>query len=562
MPPASPVSPRPMPLPGSIVSEVRNSPHFAAILMALLAASLVLISFVYGLKNDLAGIMPPQTVETRTQQIAAAISDLAYGLNLGYAAHGRVHAALQKGGLTVYPQFLRPLGLSHPGNMTDPKLIDRVLQNATRLTGITGNVKFGDRTLVLVQAEDLGMVDYYKLSFRLFGFTIEGFYYTYWLLLAVSAALFIICFWRSPAFLLTLNVLLMAHFLAITYVVLGFPDAPPLLIGNVHDGRFLSVLGIIPALHLMFLFLGDRSSNPRIILATVLQTDLLVFVAMLRGTGLWFVLALFGVIAFNMVLRAVRGWSRHSMRVYFQQTLPWPVLLFVVSFAAASLYQQMARNPAYDVLDEGHPGHLFWHSIFYGFTYDGDWQGRFADAYDNKAGDDLPIHAAELYVASMGLPPGYLVGHDFLRYKTYERTIKVASLDFIRNNLGYVVSGSFHKLALVVTFYSNIVQQSARGAGLWLLAGLLALSGAAVLIRRNLVEDRRHFIRSIAGVGIMVLFSILPAVVAYPAAHAFGDQIYIFSTLLGLSAFALIFLCFPLVRTTSPLEREHLRASG
>ena len=113
----------------------------------------------------------------------------------------------------------------------------------------------------------------------------------------------------------------------------------------------------------------------------------------------------------------------------------------------------------------------------------------------------------------------------------------------------------------MVTFYSNIVQQSARGAGLWLLAGLLALSGAAVLIRRNLVEDRRHFIRSIAGVGIMVLFSILPAVVAYPAAHAFGDQIYIFSTLLGLSAFALIFLCFPLVRTTSPLEREHLRAS-
>src|SRR5205814_429047 len=156
------------------------------------------------------------------------------------------------------------LGLSHPGNMTDPKLIDRVLQNATRLTGITGNVKFGDRTLVLVQAEDLGMVDYYKLSFRLFGFTIEGFYYTYWLLLAVSAALFIICFWRSPAFLLTLNVLLMAHFLAITYVVLGFPDAPPLLIGNVHDGRFLSVLGIIPALHLMLLFLGERSSNPRI----------------------------------------------------------------------------------------------------------------------------------------------------------------------------------------------------------------------------------------------------------------------------------------------------------
>ena len=210
----------------------------------------------------------------------------------------------------------------------------------------------------------------------------------------------------------------------------------------------------------------------------------------------------------------------------------------------------MARNPAYDVLDEGHPGHLFWHSIFYGFTYDGDWQGRFADAYDNKAGDDLPIHAAELYVASMGLPPGYLVGHDFLRYKTYERTIKVASLDFIRNNLGYVVSGSFHKLALVVTFYSNIVQQSACGAGLWLLAGLLALSGAAVLIRRNLMEDRRHFIQSIAGVGIMVLFAILPAVVAYPAAHAFGDQINIFSTLLGLSAFALIFLCFPLVRTT------------
>ncbi len=38
-------------------------------------------------------------IETRTQQIAVAISDLDYGLHLGCTANGKVREALKSGGV-------------------------------------------------------------------------------------------------------------------------------------------------------------------------------------------------------------------------------------------------------------------------------------------------------------------------------------------------------------------------------------------------------------------------------------------------------------------------------
>ena len=45
---------------------------------------------------------------------------------------------------------------------------------------------------------DLRLVDFTKLSFRPFGFRIESFFYLYFVLIGVSAAIFIAAHYRSP----------------------------------------------------------------------------------------------------------------------------------------------------------------------------------------------------------------------------------------------------------------------------------------------------------------------------------------------------------------------------
>src|SRR4029077_15817640 len=70
-----------------------------------------------------------------------------------------------------------------------------------------------DQTLITMIYSDIGYVDFTKLAFKVFGYKIEALYYIFFLLLAVSAAAYLIVFWSEPAAKVVLLCALFAFFI-------------------------------------------------------------------------------------------------------------------------------------------------------------------------------------------------------------------------------------------------------------------------------------------------------------------------------------------------------------
>jgi hypothetical protein len=177
-------------------SQVYQRPHFKSLVMLVLALAMFGLSFVYGLNRGM-DRMFAGPLDTRAQQIASAISDVAYNLDLRYAVHGKVLTALTNGGMSDLTANIQPLGLKYPDYISDPILWNSLLNQVTRLEGITASPSVSDGTLTFIHVEDLGLVDFFKLSFRLFGYNAQGFFKTYFLLLSLGLSCLFCAFWSK-----------------------------------------------------------------------------------------------------------------------------------------------------------------------------------------------------------------------------------------------------------------------------------------------------------------------------------------------------------------------------
>src|SRR5262245_2209624 len=136
----------------------------------------------------------------------------------------------------------------------------------------------------LLYANELGSVDYVHLAFRLFGPTVDSLYKLYYLLLAFSCALFVVQFRRSPGRLFLLCAYLAAHYFMITVYI---PNSLWQL-ATVHNSRFFSALGLLPALHLICIALAPKEPLTRMTLATATgQAALLGFLTLCRLEVIW-----------------------------------------------------------------------------------------------------------------------------------------------------------------------------------------------------------------------------------------------------------------------------------
>jgi hypothetical protein len=160
-------------------------------------------------------------------------------------------------------------------------------------------VGFADRSLISMETAELGLVDYYKLSFRLFGFRIESAFYLYFMLLAFSAAAFILTYWRSPA-ALAIPIL----FLSAGIFVIGSEAFDTTNLRTVANPRFLSTLGLIPGFHILLLMLSGRRAGLLQILLACAQATIFEFALSIRASLLWFAF-LVAAIAFLQVAVAL-----------------------------------------------------------------------------------------------------------------------------------------------------------------------------------------------------------------------------------------------------------------
>src|SRR5262249_12731318 len=185
--------------------------------------------------------------------VGTAITQMDHG-GYGYALSTVIETILKYGGLTDEPKILAPLRVELPSNVRDPALINVAIDKAARFEW-----PFNPEEAIRGSGgDDLGFVDYVRLSFLVFGHKIESLYYTYFLIFGVSAAVFLWTFRSRPALLMLLVITSVAQTILFASNLLASDN-----LGSISDPRFLSIMATVPGLHLGCLLL-DRS-RPSII---------------------------------------------------------------------------------------------------------------------------------------------------------------------------------------------------------------------------------------------------------------------------------------------------------
>ena len=284
----------------------------------------------------------PEPVELTILPIAIAITELETDEN-GYTGYRHVLDSLiqQKG----FIDYVKSEKKSIPYNID---LTQGVLA-AQSINAIS------DSKLFLVR-EDLGIVDYYKLSFTLFGYNTDGFIYLYYLLLTLSLIIYTARFFNNFDKLNYLVVFMISHWVVISVL----PSIGDQLL-TVYNRRSLPILSIIPTIYIVISIFESRRLNTFGLIMLITQIAILMFVFHCRSSAAYQFLFIYA--SFFIVFLLRRKIKFNNLTVKKSAILS----IFFVSLAMLLLkgYMYIDKDPQYSNYTTGH---LFWHAAYLGLS--------------------------------------------------------------------------------------------------------------------------------------------------------------------------------------------------
>ncbi len=326
--------------------------------MTALAALVICLVFVSGLRRGMEHVVTfgPQSEQNG---MAIAISELVYGLD-AYVGYASVVDALVKkmnGGIGPGDPNYRTI----LPNLSNAELLNEALSDAISL-GPQPNGFISDGSLMTMVYDDVGIVDFDKIAFSLFGFRIQSLYYLFFAILSLSTVLFLLQFWTRPVAQIVLLCCLYAFFLELHGSF--FTQNMPTFWGMRHG----STLAIVPMWHVaLLLAYRARLSLVAVILALI-QVAILVLAIKMRGSAAWTIVFL-SAIALFLAFRAWRNIPapQRSIVALAKLTASWPLVVIVLGWLASGIYTNAKLHPAY-FTDDIMPYHGAWHSAYLGLA--------------------------------------------------------------------------------------------------------------------------------------------------------------------------------------------------
>jgi hypothetical protein len=481
----------------------------------------------------------------------SAIAQMKHG-GYGYAIPGSVETILTYAGLTGDAKILADLGTKFPDNLRNPALIDAAIDKTVRFEAPINP----DQGVRGSGGDDLGFVDYTRLSFYLFGYRLRSLYFTYFMIFGISALAFICAFRSRPELLAILVIVSAAHVFLFTSSILDCHN-----LSSISDPRFLSVLAVIPCLHVACALLAKSSATRVDIALALLQSIILVFTIWIRTTAIWTILALSMLAAGVLVIGLLN--RRFALRRL------WSFGLLLAVWLVHAVWTSIIIHPVYR---EKHEimHHGVWHAVFYQLQFHPQWLEKYGAEYDYTVLDDLPPVAAGKYL--LRHPPAdphtvYLTAdRRHLTVAGSETYIRKALFEFLTRDPKFVLETYAIYAPLKLFFILGPMQISKESIYLgfqpvqlfagprpesvppvWEFAGVLrsasrasvtevAMFGIAFLVLAGLlateVADRRLFTRGVLLVTAAFFISLLPVLPA-PDIQVVSDQYFLLMTALG-----------------------------
>ncbi len=237
---------------------------------------------------------------------------------------------------------------------------DSILQKAVSLQNFDGQSVFK------ISAVDLGYILFAKYSFLLFGVKVSSLFMGFLFLLTTSALIFWYHF-RTYRYIDATIVLIYTSLLIVSFKAPNMPYN----VGVPFSVRFMSLIGIIPLLHLLlFLVLNlnfkskTESSKPyskKFLLLSAafifIQTAILFLGIITRSSLQWAILA---ILPFIPVVLWKYFWKKENS---------FPLLIIIsIFFSLFSLKGifELSKDKSYKADKDGK--HVFWHSLYLGLA--------------------------------------------------------------------------------------------------------------------------------------------------------------------------------------------------
>jgi hypothetical protein len=313
----------------------------AAGMFYLLAATsllLVLLIAADGVRKGLDTIVPDYY--RHTASLAIALSEAAHGTT-GMVGLAEVENALDKFGYGINPNRRLMAVLN-----AHPEQADAALRAAADLTITDRGKTFG---LVL---NETGMIDYYYVAFKLFGYHVRSIYALYVGILAVMALCFIGSFRHRAIFIVP----------SILYLLLLLIEQHALRSNNFDFGpltnsRMLPFLSLYPVLYCLTLVGSGRGFRSIDAIGAAIAGLVFAFVVNARTYAYWQAGPLLALVVLIVAARLL-PW-RLPLRARLSRLSVYPVLVFALSAAILIQNHHWRRDAAvYDTATFS--GHGYW----------------------------------------------------------------------------------------------------------------------------------------------------------------------------------------------------------
>jgi hypothetical protein len=321
-------------------TAIKGRSGAAAMFYLLAATSLLLVLLIAadGVRKGLDTIVPDYY--RHTASLAIALSEAAHGTT-GMVGLVEVEKALDKSGYGINPNRNLMAGLN-----AHPEQADAALRAAADLTIADRSKTFG------LALNETGMIDYYYVAFKLFGYHVRSIYALYIGILAVMALCFIGSFRHRAIFIVP----------SILYLLLLLIDQDALRTNNVGFGpltnsRMLPFLSLYPVLYCLTLVGSGRGFRSIDAIGAAIAGLVFAFVVDARTYAYWQAGPLLALVVLIVAARQL-PW-RLPLRTRVSRLSVYPVLVFALSAAVLIQNHHWRRDAAvYDTATFS--GHGYW----------------------------------------------------------------------------------------------------------------------------------------------------------------------------------------------------------
>lgn len=451
--------------------------------------------------------------------ISIALSRLWFHLHEGYVGYQAVYMALF--------QILVPTNPNDSTNfflLSDPHAIQSAFDNVRKILPSTlPHYSFLSQGFIPILIEDVGLADFYTLSFLLFGVHPTSMYNLYFLLFACSILLFIIEYRRQfvPMMLLALIVSF--------FPVFFFSDLFSTSMPSINSNRFLSTLGFIPIAYGLFMYFKPEEKLNRMQIARIIcQALLFAFVLSIRRTAQWQLIAL---VLFSLGVAVKLYWPyRHSLfqlerLLLLQRPILASTLMFVFIVFSYQTLQEKMMNPIYQT-DAYHNGHAVWHSAYQGLSIHSDWVKVNPSAVGDS-GDGIGFNFFMRYMKERGLNYVSPMSNTYV-FGLYELVLKQRFLSFVRKHPRFAFElYSYYKPKAIIASLWQRLQKITMSSFIYLF--LVSMVVGFIFATHPSTKNEEIQPKKLLAVSFLfLLVSWLPNLFAYPKTDC-GDDLWMFA---------------------------------